>query len=227
MSTRYETRELSAETWPDFERLFSGGHGWDHCWCMAFQRGPRPSRQEFRTRAEVGPRNRQAKKALVDQGQSHGILVYADGEPVGWCQYGTSGELHGRCIREPAPAETSDPVWRVTCFVVDRRHRRGGVAGLALRAALEAIRKKGGGVVEAYPVACWTHGRDAAPGAVFVQGVGPVAPAWGGFGNVSTSGIASMFDKQGFEAVAVCSQPSARVHSYGAQGCHVIMRRTI
>jgi len=227
VSNGYETRELSAETWPDFERLFGRGNRWDHCWCMAFQRAGRPSRQEFRTRAEVGPRNRQAKKALVDQGQAHGILVYAGGEPVGWCQYGTSGELHGRSIGEPAPAETSDPVWRVTCFVVDRRHRRRGVAGLALRAALEAIRKKGGGVVEAYPVACWTHGRDAAPGAVFVQGVGPVAPAWGGFGNVSTSGIVSMFEKQGFEAIAVCSQPSARVHSYGAQGCHVIMRRTI
>ena len=246
----YETRELSAETWPDFERLFSGGHGWDHCWCMAFQRGPRPSRQEFRTRAEVGPRNHQAKKALVDQGQAHGILVYADGEPIGWCQYGSSAELHGRGqpgdaaketggqpVATPAEtsgqphvnaaAEPSDLVWRVTCFVVDRRHRRRGVAGLALRAALEAIRKKGGGVVEAYPVACWTHGRNAAPGAVFVQGVGPVAPAWGGFGNVSTSGIASMFEKQSFEAIAVCSQPSARVHSYGAQGCHVIMRRTI
>jgi GNAT superfamily N-acetyltransferase len=228
MSARLETRELSAETWPDFERLFTRGHGWDHCWCMAFQRGPHPSRQEFRTRAEVGPRNHQAKKALVDQGRAHGILVYADGEPVGWCQYGTSAELHGRGQPDAnAQAEPSDKVWRVTCFVVDRKHRRDGVAGVALRAALEAIRHKGGGIVEAYPVACWTHGRAAAPGAVFVQGVGPVAPAWGGFGNVSTSGIVSMFEKEGFEAVAVCSEPSARVHSYGAQGCHVLMRRTI
>jgi GNAT superfamily N-acetyltransferase len=227
MSARLETRELSAETWPDFERLFTRGHGWDHCWCMAFQRGPHPSRQEFRTRAEVGPRNHHAKKALVDQGRAHGILVYADGEPVGWCQYGSSDELYGRRQPEATPTQISDRVWRVTCFVVDRKHRRGGVARLALRAALEAIRTTGGGVVEAYPVACWTHGRDASPSAVYIQGVGPVAPAWGGFGNVSTSGIVSMFEDEGFEAVAVCSEPSARVRSYGAQGCHVLMRRTI
>ena len=40
-------------------------------------------------------------------------------------------------------------------------------------------------IVEAYPVASWSHGRDASPRVVYVQGVGPVAPAWGGFGNVS------------------------------------------
>jgi ribosomal protein S18 acetylase RimI-like enzyme len=224
---RYQTRELSADRWPDFERLFSGGHGWDHCWCLAFQRGPHPSRQQFRTRAEVGPRNRDVKHELVDQGRAHGILVYAAGEPVGWCQYGSADELSGRADAEPTSTQAGDGVWRVTCFVVHRQHRRSGVAGLALRAALEAIRAKGGGIVEAYPVACWTHGRDASPGAVYVQGVGPVAPAWGGFGNVSYPGIVSMFEKEGFEAVAVCNAPSARVRSYGAQGFQVLMRRTI
>ena len=54
-----------------------------------------------------------------------------------------------------------------------------------------------------------------------------MAPAWGGFGNVSTSGIASMFENEGFKAVTVCSEPSKRVHGYGALGCHVLMRRTI
>jgi GNAT superfamily N-acetyltransferase len=225
-SSPYQTRELSAETWSDFERLFGRGNGWDHCWCMAFQRAGRPSRQEFRTRAEVGPRNRAAKKALVEQGRAHGILVYLDGAAVGWCQFGPATELRGCGSLEAGPAD-DDNVWRVTCFVVDKKHRRGGVAGVALRAALEAIRTRGGRIVEAYPVASWTHGRDAAPGAVYVQGVGPVAPAWGGFGNVSHTGIASMFEKEGFEAVAVCTAQSARVRSYGAQGYQVLMRRAI
>src|SRR5258708_8190015 len=107
----YETRELLADTWLDFERLFSRGHGWDHCWCMAFQRGPRPSRQEFRTRGEVGPRNHDAKKALVDQGRAHGILVYADGRPIGWCQYGSSAELHGPRPAHAPPPLTSARLW--------------------------------------------------------------------------------------------------------------------
>ena len=88
MESAYEARELTEATWPDFEKLFSRGHGWDHCWCMAFQRTRRPPRKEFRTRAQVAVRNHQDKKQLLDQGRTHGILVYADGEPVGWCQYG-------------------------------------------------------------------------------------------------------------------------------------------
>ena len=123
MSALLETKELSAETWPDFERLFSRGHGWDHCWCMAFQRGPRPSRQEFRTRGEVGPRNHDAKKALVDQGRAHGILVYADGEPIGWCQYGSRDELHGSRQADETRPEISERLWWVTCFVVEGRCR--------------------------------------------------------------------------------------------------------
>jgi len=87
MTPHYRTEELSERTWPDFEKLFSGGGGWDFCWCMAHQRGPHASRQEFRTRAEVGVQNHQLKRKLVQQGQAHGVLVYADDEPVGWCHY--------------------------------------------------------------------------------------------------------------------------------------------
>jgi hypothetical protein len=258
-SPLYQTRELSERTWPDFERLFSRGNGWDHCWCTAFERVPHPSRKAFRTRAELGVRNHQAKQELVAAGRSHGILVYANGEPVGWCQYGSGDELHGRGRAESMAADTSDTVmadnaerlksdtsdtvmadnverlksdngggvWRVTCFVVDRHHRRNGVAGLALRAALETIRNSGGGLVEAYPVACWTHGRNRSAGPVHVQGVGPVAPAWGSFGNVSTSGVVSMFETEGFEAVGVCGSASSRVRSQGAQGCHVLMHKVV
>ncbi len=39
----------------------------------------------------------------------------------------------------------------MTCFFVDRDYRRLGVAGFALDAALFAIKKRGGGLVEAYP----------------------------------------------------------------------------
>jgi hypothetical protein len=50
-----------------------------------------------------------------------------------------------------------------------------------LKAALEAIRKKGGGLVEAYHITRW--GNRA-------------------FGNESTHGTASMFEKERFKAVA-------------------------
>jgi GNAT superfamily N-acetyltransferase len=220
MTPNYRTEELSERTWPDFEKLFSGGGGWDFCWCMAHQRGRHPSRQEFRTRAEVSVQNHQLKKKLVQQGQAHGILVYADDEPVGWCQYGSSDELVGFLN---SPQQDRD-LWRITCFVVHKKYRRKGVAGLALHAALDAIRARGGGLVEAYPVAGWTHGKEASPGPVNVQGVGLVGRVWG---QNRYTGTVSMFEREGFQAVGVCGSASRRIRDEGAAGDHVVMRKTV
>jgi ribosomal protein S18 acetylase RimI-like enzyme len=216
----YTTKELSRRTWPDFERLFSQGNGWDFCWCMFFQRGRQLSRKEFRTRAEQGVRNHQDKKELIEKIRSHGILVYANGEPVGWCQYGPRNELpcveNSRKNLRLAAEEPGERLWRITCFVTDKKHRRRGVASAALRAALEAIRKKGGGLVEACPIAHWHADPWTPAGSVFVQGVGPVAAVRGTFGNVSTQGTVSMFEREGFKAVAVVSG-----------GTHVLMQRIV
>lgn len=195
----YTTRELSKQTWPDFEKLFSQGNGWDFCWCMHFQR-PRslPKNERLHSRAERGARNRQEKRELLARGGSHGILVYAKGEPVGWCQYGPQEELSridsSRKYRGLALEGGAERLWRITCFVVDKRHRKRGVASAALRAALKAIRNKGGGLVEAYPVARWEGSA---------------------FGNVSTHGTVSMFEKEGFQAVAPVGSSN------------VLMRRTV
>ena len=225
----FSTKELSPETWPDFERLFSQGNGWDHCWCMAFQRARQSSRNEFPTRAEQSVQNHEEKRGLVQSGRAHGILVYAGGAPVGWCQFGSEDELYGIASRrkgsEPNAPKNDTELWRITCFVTDRKYRRRGVAGVALTAALAAIRKKGGGLVEAYPVAHWhvdrqlgrlirEYGRGSPevrehlrsrslPEGVFVQGIGPVQAVHGTFGNVSTQGTVSMFERAGFRAVAV------------------------
>ena len=175
-----------------------------------------------RTRAEASLRNRPYKRELVEQGHAHGILVYDGDEPIGWCQYGPVDELPGMADDDP-PAQ-----WRITCFVVAKSHRRRGVAGIALRAALDAIRKHGGGLVEAHPIASWTHGRTGTGEATYVQGVGPIAPAHGSFGNVSTAGTASMFEREGFTAVDVYGNSrSDRVRRLGAHGCQVLMRKEI
>jgi GNAT superfamily N-acetyltransferase len=150
----YASRPLSPATWPDFERLFTGGAGWDFCGCMVWHRGSHLSRVDYPTRREAGTRNRADHRALVAAGQARGILVYDGDEPVGWCQFGPA-DSHWR----PFASETdtnqrqSAVDWRITCFVVARSHRRRGVARTALRAALDAIAAAGGGVVGAYALA--------------------------------------------------------------------------
>jgi ribosomal protein S18 acetylase RimI-like enzyme len=89
------------------------------------------------------------KRELVEKKQSHGILVYSNGEPVGWCQFGPKAELP---FVQGAP-DTSEGTWRITCFVTHKRFRRQGVARVALRAAIAAIRKRGGRLIEGHPLA--------------------------------------------------------------------------
>lgn len=196
------TQELAPETWPDFLKLFSQGNGWDHCACMHFHRPCRLPRSEWlRTRAERALRNRRQKRALIACGQSHGILVYSEGEPIGWCQFGPHQELpridSSHSYRHLSP-QIPDKLWRITCFVVLKPYRRLGVATLALKAALRCIKRRGGGVVEAYPLDWWLPRT---------------------FGNESTHGTASMFKKAGFTPVG----------KLGANGfsSHVLLRKLV
>jgi hypothetical protein len=51
-----------------------------------------------------------------------------------------------------AKLDETPPNWRITCFFVDRDHRREGVAKAALEGALGIIAAKGGGTVDGYPI---------------------------------------------------------------------------
>jgi len=60
------------------------------------------------------------------------------------------------CGRDGSSVMTSHVVralrrWRITCFFVDRDHRRSGVAREALDGALELIAQAGGGEVVSFP----------------------------------------------------------------------------
>ncbi len=150
----YTTKELSPMTWPDFEKLFAKHGGVQAgCWCMFYHR-PRPLRPEFKGKTRAA-QNRKDKKAFVEQGRSHGILVYAGNQPVGWCQFGLRADLPridaGRIYRTLNLRNAAGKLWRITCFFVDRDHRHKGVARVALRATLASIKERGGGLVEAYP----------------------------------------------------------------------------
>lgn len=149
----YTTRELSTGTWADFETLF-GTYGGvqDGCWCMYYHRA-RPNRGQ--PDAARHAQNRSDHRRLVGRGDAHGVLVYSGRTPIGWCQFGRTAELPridaGLKYRALGESVGARPDWRITCFFVDRRYRRIGIATLALDAALRAIGRHGGGVVEAYP----------------------------------------------------------------------------
>jgi hypothetical protein len=170
---RFTTRELSMRTFADFERFFAQVHG---CACTLYLFGrhlsplagtaeqraqvlgsqPDRSRKHFPHKEAMRARELAAVKGLVRRGQAHGILVYADREPVGWCHFGRADELPVES-EESAPNTTyarhRSTDWVITCFTTRMDFRRQGVAGRALKAAVAAIKKQGGGWVEAVPIA--------------------------------------------------------------------------
>ncbi len=146
----YSSKELSQTTWPDFEALFAKHNGvWGGCWCMFYH-----TKGEFLIKGH-GPDNKKSKKALVEKRRTHGIVVYFGETPVGWVQYGPKPELPrldaSKTYQSLSLGNGGRKLWRITCFFVDRNSRRRGVAGFGLNAALASIKKKGGGIVEAYP----------------------------------------------------------------------------
>lgn len=142
----YRTAPLTAETWADFARLVETHNGvWGGCWCMGFH-------PEGVGRGHTPEGNREAKRAHTMAGTVHQILVYADDECVGWCQYGTPAELPNINNRKKYDQGLVDaPAWRIGCIFTTTKHRGRGVARAAVLAALDAIAQAGGGVVEAYP----------------------------------------------------------------------------
>lgn len=142
----YEIRPLDRTTWPAFARLVEKHNGvWGGCWCTWFH-----TMAAEKTRTYDG--NRSLKERLVDQGRAHAALVFAGDEAVGWCQYGSPQELPNIYHRKEYQAgQVGEPDYRITCFFVDRDHRRRQVAAAALLGALALIAAAGGGVVEAYP----------------------------------------------------------------------------
>ena len=137
--------QLSAKTWPDFERLFAENGGvWGGCWCMFFH-----SPGAFDAKAYGA--NRDAKHSLVREGRAHGTMVYCAGEPVGWCQFGPMEEL-GRIDRKKGYLPTAKNPWRITCLFIAPGHRRSGLAKLAVVESVKAMKRLKVKAIEAYPV---------------------------------------------------------------------------
>ncbi|HWG74973.1 MAG TPA: GNAT family N-acetyltransferase [Acidimicrobiales bacterium] len=143
-SSEFRVVALDESTWEAFADLVERHNGvWGGCWCMAFH--PEMSK----TSAED---NRLAKRRRVAEGTARASLVLTGGRCVGWCQFGSPDELpriKNRRAYEDGLVRL--PVWRITCFFVDRGYRRRGVTGRALDGALAQIADLGGGIVESYP----------------------------------------------------------------------------
>lgn len=140
--SQWTFREVTRETWPDFEALFEAPGAPKYCWCMAFRaHGP-----EKKDTTAAG--RKQMIKGRVQAGVPVGILAYRDGVPVGWCSVAPKSTFHGLGGENPG----DESVWSVTCFFVPRAERKTGLSRRLLDAAVAHARARGAKVVEGYPV---------------------------------------------------------------------------
>src|SRR5262245_32709184 len=141
---QYTVRPLGPDTWPAFAALAERHNGvWGGCWCTWFH-----TMQSEKTFDAAD--NRALKERLVRDRRAHAALVFDGDLAVAWCQYGAPEELPNIKHRKAYEAGAGGvPDYRITCFFVDKKYRRHGVATAALGGALELIADAGGGVVEA------------------------------------------------------------------------------
>lgn len=120
---------------------------WQFCFCMETHRTQSDEEWSLRT----GQDNRNDMSDMLARGDVTALLAYADGKPVGWCNYGETTHLHGVMHRFGLQAEDHDGVGSIACFVIAAPYRGHGVASRLLDAAVDRLRAKGVRWVEAYP----------------------------------------------------------------------------
>jgi GNAT superfamily N-acetyltransferase len=152
-----EVRPVDRSRFGDLVSLFGPSGAYSGCWCM-FWRVPG---REFAANGNAG--NRAALERVCDSTAPLGLLAYAEGQPVGWATVAPRPDFP-RVLRSTTlkPQDPADPgVWAVPCFFIHRSHRRRGVAGVLLDAAVEHAGAAGARVLEGYPCGD-THGGAAA-----------------------------------------------------------------
>ena len=169
-----EIKELSGAIWPDFEKLFGANGACGGCWCMSWRidRG-----EKWKDLKGAGAKERMHD--LIDSGKAHGLIAYADGEPVGWCSYDKRQD-YLRLDRAPSlKCEDAQIVWSVPCFFIKRGFRGKSIGTQLLQQALKSIAARGGTIVEGYPSSPFKSGART-----------PDAFAW--------TGTIAMFARNGF-----------------------------
>jgi GNAT superfamily N-acetyltransferase len=139
-------RPLTPSNWGAFEALFGDRGACGGCWCMFWRR----PRAEFN--AGKGTGNKKAMKRLVDSGAEPGLLAFAQNEAVGWCAVAPREDYPALGRSRILKAVDNTPVWSVSCLFVARDYRNRGVSVGLLQAAVDFVAKRGGSVVEGYPV---------------------------------------------------------------------------
>jgi len=146
--------ELRPDLWSAVERLFGPNGACAGCWCMYWRAESNKAWNAIR-----GARAKKGLKNLTQKGKAHGVLAFAEDEPVAWCSFGPRRDFSNLERVSAYKRNDTSNVWSIVCFFIHRKWRRKGLSRGLLRAAVEAMQKHGVKIVEAYPVTTTKDGR--------------------------------------------------------------------
>jgi GNAT superfamily N-acetyltransferase len=150
--------ELTADTWPALEKLFSANKTVGGCWCVWFLR------PHADVEAGWGAGNRAFLRDRL--GEPLGLLALDEsGEPDGWVAVAPRSAYPRLATSKITQSDAGPDTWSVTCFFVHRRARRQGLAAALLSAAVDFAAERGAAAVEGHPVD--TAGARRAAGDIF------------------------------------------------------------
>jgi GNAT superfamily N-acetyltransferase len=141
-----EIVELTADTWPSLERLFSANKTVGGCWCCWFMR---PNKD---VQAGWGEGNKDHLRAQVEDKAPLGLLALDDGESLGWVAVAPRSTYPRLATSKITQSDGGPDTWSVTCFFVHRAGRRRGLARTLLGAAVDYAGARGATAVEGHPV---------------------------------------------------------------------------
>jgi|SRR5450755_3525375 len=137
-----QVQPATADRWDDLVTVFGRrGNDPSWCWCpLLLSSGAEESSSSGPT-----PDNRQAlRQEITHAATAPGLIAYIGDHPVGWTRVGPRSGFPGvEGNRALARVLADDPgAWWVTCFAIDSRHRRSGVASALLEAAVTFARHR-------------------------------------------------------------------------------------
>jgi GNAT superfamily N-acetyltransferase len=130
--------------WPEFEALFEFKGAPSYCWCMAWRATP----DEVRA-APRGSDRKPLMRKRIESGTTVGLLGYLEGEPVAWVSIAPRETYRDLGGPDEKPGDT---IWSLACMYVHRAHRGKGLGNQLIDAARAYAKKRGGTILEAYPV---------------------------------------------------------------------------
>ena len=145
-------------SWSDPQTVFGATGPAARCQCQRFKLRRKEYFAGFPAEERAERLRQQTDAGHPESNSTSGLVAYLDGEPVGWCAVEPRSNYEGLVRNNRVPwagrdeDKADDTVWAVTCFLIRKGFRKGGVSRALARAAVDFARDRGARAIEGYPI---------------------------------------------------------------------------